>query len=108
MGWFSSSSDAPQKASDGGKIAPDRSSRDKCYKGRDLFFKCLDQNGIIDAIKKDGEARAKCAKELQEFENACSATWVKYFKEKRVMEYRRDMSIERIKQDEAAGKKVGN
>ncbi|KAI1909689.1 hypothetical protein LOZ53_005208 [Ophidiomyces ophidiicola] len=104
MGWFSSSPNKPEKASDGGKIAPDRSSRDKCYKARDSFFRCLDENGIIDSIRKDGEARSKCGKEIQEFDSACSATWVKYFKEKRVMEYRRDLSIERIKQDEAAAK----
>ncbi|OJJ85777.1 cytochrome c oxidase subunit 6B family protein [Aspergillus glaucus CBS 516.65] len=100
MGWFSSSSDS-SKASDGGRIAPDRSSRERCWEGRDRFFACLDQNNILDAVKDDKEARGKCGKEVEEFEGACAKAWVKYFKEKRVMEYNRDMTIERIKKEDA-------
>ncbi|KAH8423936.1 hypothetical protein N8T08_001309 [Aspergillus melleus] len=104
MGWlpWSSDSSASKTASDGGRIAPDRSSRKRCWEGRDLFFSCLDDNNIIDAIKDDKEARRKCGQEIAEFETACSQTWVKYFKEKRVMEYNRDKTIERIKQEDAA------
>ncbi|KAK2751720.1 hypothetical protein FQN55_009161 [Onygenales sp. PD_40] len=102
MGWFSSaSSPPPPKASDGGSIAPDRSSREQCYIARDRFFNCLNQNNIIDAIKDDKSARSSCGKEIEEFESACSKTWAKYFKEKRVMEYRRDQTIEKIKRDDA-------
>ncbi|GAD93258.1 hypothetical protein ANI_1_1638144 [Paecilomyces variotii No. 5] len=103
MGWlpWSSGSESP-KASDGGRIAPDRSSREQCYIGRDMFFSCLDRNDIVDAIKHDKDARRKCGKEIAEFETACSKTWVKYFKEKRVMEWNRDQTIERIKREEAA------
>lgn len=146
MGWLPWSSD-PTKASDGGRIAPDRSSRARCWEGRDRFFACLDQHDILDANKDDKEARRKCAKEVAEFEAACSQTWVrerppawqsflyllwgsftalllscsrsyaavlaikvitdelfqvKYFKEKRVMEYNRDRTIERIKKEDAA------
>lgn len=81
MSWFSfgSSTAGPQsaKASDGGRIAPDRSSREVCYNGRDLFFSCLDRNDILDAIKHDSEARKKCGKEIAEFESACSKAWVR-------------------------------
>lgn len=105
MSWFSfgSSSAGPQsaKASDGGRIAPDRSSREVCYQGRDLFFSCLDRNDILDAIKHDSEARKKCGKEIAEFETACSKAWVKYFKEKRVMEYNRDQTIAKIQREDA-------
>ncbi|KAI9929200.1 hypothetical protein ASPWEDRAFT_180540 [Aspergillus wentii DTO 134E9] len=102
MGWlpWSSDSDSP-KASDGGRIAPDRTSRQRCWEGRDLFFTCLDNNDILDAIKDDKGARNKCGKEIAEFETACSRAWVKYFKEKRVMEYNRDKTIERIKKEDA-------
>ncbi|BDD56785.1 hypothetical protein MPDQ_005686 [Monascus purpureus] len=100
MGWlWSSNSD---KTSDGGKIAPDRTSRQRCWESRDLFFNCLDDSNIIDSLKNDKEARRKCGKEIAAFENACSKTWVKYFKEKRVMEYNRDRTIERIKKEDAA------
>ncbi|DAA75057.1 TPA_exp: Uncharacterized protein A8136_2155 [Trichophyton benhamiae CBS 112371] len=101
MGWFSSSTEpAPKKAADGGSIAPDRTSRQQCWIGRDKFFACLDANNIIDALKEDSAARSKCSKEIQEFESACSATWAKYFKEKRVMEHRRDQTIQRIKRED--------
>lgn len=76
MGWLPWSSGNANKASDGGRIAPDRSSRARCWEGRDLFFACLDRNDILDGIKNDKDARRKCAKEVEEFEAACSATWV--------------------------------
>lgn len=78
MGWlpWSSSSSDTTRAPDGGRIAPDRTSRQRCWEGRDLFFTCLDDNNIIDALKDDKEARRKCAKEIAEFETACSKTWV--------------------------------
>ncbi|PGH21575.1 hypothetical protein AJ80_03135 [Polytolypa hystricis UAMH7299] len=103
MGWFSSapSGPVPKKAADGGAIAPDRSSRAQCYIARDTFFNCLDENSIIDAIKEDGPVRSKCPKEIKDFEDACSKTWVKYFKEKRVMEWKRDQTIEKIKREDA-------
>lgn len=77
MGWlpWSSSSESP-KSSDGGRIAPDRSSRQRCYEGRDLFFACLDRNDILDAVKDDKEARRRCGSEIAQFESACSQSWV--------------------------------
>ncbi|KAJ5861524.1 Cytochrome c oxidase subunit VIb [Penicillium soppii] len=104
MGWLPWSSGDSNKnaAADGGRIAPDRTSRARCWEGRDHFFACLDKNDILDGIKEDGKARQKCAKEVAEFEEACSQSWVKYFKEKRVMEYNRDKTIERIQKEDAA------
>ncbi|RJE20115.1 hypothetical protein PHISCL_07545 [Aspergillus sclerotialis] len=102
MGWLPWSSSTPEtpKSSDGGRIAPDRSSRERCYEGRDLFFSCLDKNDILDSVKNDKEARRKCGKEIAEFESVCSRAWVKYFKEKRVMEYNRDKTIEKLKKED--------
>ena len=77
MGWLPWSSGDTNKASDGGRIAPDRTSRARCWEGRDLFFACLDRNDILDGIKNDKEARQKCAKEVAEFEAACSQSWVR-------------------------------
>lgn len=138
MGWFSWFSSDDSKSSDGGRIAPDRSSRERCWEGRDRFFACLDRNNILDAVRDDKGARSKCGKEVEEFEGACAKAWVcfplfffffltyiyyffipygekdnsdilqvKYFKEKRVMEYNRDKTIERIKQEDAATKAQG-
>jgi cytochrome c oxidase assembly factor 6 len=79
MGWLPWSSGDSTKSSDGGRIAPDRTSRARCWEGRDHFFACLDRNDILDGIKNDKEARQKCAKEVAEFEEACSKTWVRGF-----------------------------
>ncbi|KAI5281042.1 hypothetical protein KEM54_003426 [Ascosphaera aggregata] len=98
----SSSQSAKPISSDGGVIAPNRNSRQQCWISRDNFFKCLDENEIVDAIREDDKARGKCGEQLKEFEGACARAWVKYFKEKRVMEYNRDKTIEKIKKEEEA------
>lgn len=74
-----SSSPAPPlvKSSDGGVIAPMRSSRETCYFARDGFFGCLDKHDILDAVKDDKGARQNCGKELAEFEASCSKAWVR-------------------------------
>lgn len=92
---------AVPKSEDGGYVAPDRSSRAKCYESRDNFFDCLDKNDIIDAVKHDAEARKKCSKEVEAYETDCARSWIKYFKEKRVMEYNRDRVIDKIKKEDA-------
>lgn len=76
MGWFSWFSSDDTKSSDGGRIAPGRSSRERCWQGRDRFFACLDKHDILNSIKEDGEARRKCGKEIAEFEGACAKAWV--------------------------------
>lgn len=76
MGWFSWSSSDDSKSSDGGRIAPDRSSRERCWEGRDRLFACLDRNHILDAVRDDKGARSKCGKEVEEFEGACAKAWV--------------------------------
>jgi cytochrome c oxidase assembly factor 6 len=79
MGWlpWSSGDSNKNEASDGGRIAPDRTSRARCWEGRDRFFACLDKNDILDGIKDDKKARQKCASEVAEFEAACSQSWVR-------------------------------
>ncbi|KIX06904.1 uncharacterized protein Z518_04880 [Rhinocladiella mackenziei CBS 650.93] len=89
------------RSKDGGFIAPDRNARELCYESRDIFFECLDKNNILDAIKEDEKARKVCPKEISEFERDCAKTWIKYFKEKRVMEYKRDQTLAKIQEDDA-------
>lgn len=80
MGWLSwpwgSSSQNTTKTPDGGRIAPDRTSRQRCWESRDIFFSCLDDNDIVDSLKDDKEARRRCTAEIAAFEDACSKTWV--------------------------------
>ena len=78
MGWLSSTPKAapPEASKDGGFIAPDRSTRQRCWEGRDSFFKCLDENGIIDSVKEHEKASKLCSPELKAFEGACADSWV--------------------------------
>ncbi|KAL8931559.1 MAG: hypothetical protein Q9216_007158, partial [Gyalolechia sp. 2 TL-2023] len=68
MGLFSwsnttpSSPQAPKPTADGGFIAPDRSTRDRCYEARDAFFECLDRVSIVDSIKEADKAEESCGK----------------------------------------------
>ncbi|KAK4540864.1 hypothetical protein LTR36_008806 [Oleoguttula mirabilis] len=104
MGWFGSSDStgsqpsptAPEASKDGGYIAPDRTARAQCWEGRDAFFHCLQQNGIIDSVKEDAKAREACAPELKEFETHCASSWVTYFKKRRVMEHQRDLTLKKL------------
>lgn len=108
MGWLpsfsipgtTSSSPSAPKASDGGYQAPSRSTRETCYESRDTFFDCLDKHDILDANKHDLESRQKCPTEVEAYERDCARSWIKYFKEKRVMEYNRDRTIEKIQRDD--------
>ena len=105
MGWtdiFNTSSSpatespSPEPSKDGGYIAPDRSSRAACYEGRDKFFACLDRNNILDSQKDDATARKLCPTELRDFERSCAASWVTYFKKRRVYEWEKEQAIQRL------------
>lgn len=80
MGLFGSSSSnslpAPKISADGTPIAPNRSERQKCWEGRDGYFKCLDRNNIIDSIKDEKSAEEHCKPESKEFERVCATSWV--------------------------------
>lgn len=83
MGWFTSTSSSPapaisspESSRDGGFIAPDRTARQQCWDGRDSFFKCLDDHGIVDSVKEGEKAEKVCGRELREFERCCASSWV--------------------------------
>lgn len=52
-------------------------------------------------MTEDEKSRRVCRKENEVYERDCAKAWIRYFKEKRVMEYNRDRTIERIKADDA-------
>lgn len=81
MGWFGLTADKknpadPEPSSDGGYVAPDRSTRAVCYEMRDQFFQCLDRHDILDSVKEDEKAQKVCGSELKEFEKSCASSWV--------------------------------
>ncbi|KAL8803240.1 MAG: hypothetical protein Q9182_003271 [Xanthomendoza sp. 2 TL-2023] len=86
----------PKRTSDGAYIAPDRSSRTKCYEARDAFFKCLDHYGILDAIKEEELASKACKDTEIVFGRECAGSWVTYFKQRRVMEWKKQQTLNKI------------
>lgn len=82
MGLFSSNTE---------QVAPNRSKREHCWDSRDLFFECLDKKNIIDALddKNQKVIKESCSKENAQYEANCAKSWVKYFKEKRVVDFKR-------------------
>ncbi|KAI4100520.1 MAG: hypothetical protein L6R37_005435 [Teloschistes peruensis] len=124
MGWFTtppptdaSNPSSPQPSSDGAFIAPDRTSRSKCYATRDSFFACLDKAGILDSIAEEEKAGKECGGLDREMGRECAASWVssvlpgmgltrwwvdgavevKYFKQRRVMEWKKQQTLNQIK-----------
>ncbi|KAH6677102.1 cytochrome oxidase c subunit VIb-domain-containing protein [Halenospora varia] len=106
MGLFSSSTPspalpAPKISSDGAPIAPDRTQRAKCWEARDGYFRCLDKNNIVDSLTEHDKAEKGCAKEGREFEGNCASSWVTYFKKRRVMEYQKNQTLEKLRKEGA-------
>jgi cytochrome c oxidase assembly factor 6 len=73
--WLGGSSETP-KPEKKALTFPDRATRVKCWDSRDVFFACLDKQGIVDSIKEDEKARNHCSAELKDFDQNCAAAWV--------------------------------
>ncbi|RPB25810.1 hypothetical protein L211DRAFT_835866 [Terfezia boudieri ATCC MYA-4762] len=102
MGWFSPSDDkTATKPTSADSIAPNRSQRVRCWEARDALFKCLDANSIIDSMKDKDLVTEKCGKEDVEFRKKCVASWVDYFKKRRVMEYKKEQMLKGLAKEGA-------
>ncbi|KAI9791518.1 MAG: hypothetical protein M1816_003862 [Peltula sp. TS41687] len=99
----SSSSSTRKLTKDGTPEAPNRNQREHCYEARDIFYGCLDRHNIVDSIKDEKLAAQKCGAEGRSFETNCASTWVKHFKQRRVMEIKKKEALEKI---EAEGGQV--
>lgn len=80
------------------KIDNTRENRKKCWEKRDVFFKCLDDNDIL----KPSEGKKVCNKEYSEYEQNCVNSWVKYFNEKRIVDYRKEQMLKQQQERENA------
>ncbi|CAI4712222.1 BBL_G0042490.mRNA.1.CDS.1 [Saccharomyces cerevisiae] len=78
-----------------------RSQRKLCWESRDAFFQCLDKADILDAMdpKNSKSIKSHCKVENEKFEENCAHSWIKYFKEKRVIDFKREETIKRIEQE---------
>lgn len=80
FGFFSSQSPQEKAAEEvrSGARTPSRKERELCWAARDVYFSCLDAQGVIDAVNEPGKstAAAKCKAEEEGFERDCARAWV--------------------------------
>ncbi|MCJ1421879.1 hypothetical protein MMC32_008246 [Xylographa parallela] len=103
MPLFSSSSTSssttpprPKASPDGAFEAPNRTARSACWTARDAFFACLDAHGIVDSIGHKEDAERCCGAEETGLRRDCASSWVTYFKQRRVMEFKRKQTLEKL------------
>jgi len=102
MGLFSTSSSSTARISeDGTSEAPNRSERARCWEARDSYFRCLDRSGVVDSLADHGLAAGRCPTETVAFEKNCASSWIQYFKKRRVMEHKRNETLEKLKAEGA-------
>lgn len=94
MGWFSKEKKEEYHPNN-------RSSRKQCWEARDEYFQCLDKIGVVNALdpKQQPTVEKHCSKQDQRFDDNCATSWIKYFKEKRVIDFKREETIKRIEQE---------
>lgn len=85
--WFSSDKQQPE--------VPKREQRKKCWESRDLFFACLDEQNIVNPLdpSKAADVKKHCGSLDQQFQKDCVASWVKYFKEKRPFDIKKERML---------------
>jgi len=66
-----------------------------------MYFQCLDKNDIVDSITEKDKAAKTCATEGRRFDANCASSWVTYFKKRRVMEYQRNKTLEKLQAEGA-------
>jgi cytochrome c oxidase assembly factor 6 len=65
--------------------APTREQRAQCWANRDVYFACLDKNGVVtpgDPAKADelGDSAKKCEAERATYEGSCGRSWVSLYR----------------------------
>lgn len=98
MGWFSKSDNEGSTSK-----APTRSSRKQCWESRDSFFSCLDTINVINALdpKYEKDIKVNCKDQEEKFERDCATSWIKYFKEKRVVDFKREKFLKEMEEQNA-------
>ncbi|KAH3903120.1 related to Cytochrome c oxidase assembly factor 6 [Saccharomycodes ludwigii] len=98
MGWFSNLSSKPM---DDQTKAPSRSSRKQCWDSRDAYFNCLDKIDVIDSLDPRNKSKISsvCGKQEKKFEYDCATSWIKYFKEKRITDLKKEKIMREIAQN---------
>ncbi|SMN22062.1 similar to Saccharomyces cerevisiae YMR244C-A COA6 Putative protein of unknown function [Maudiozyma saulgeensis] len=79
-----------------------REARKQCWESRDIYFNCLNKIDVISPLdpKNKEIIKKNCHKQEIDFEDNCAKSWISYFKEKRVTDYRNDLIQKQMQQDE--------
>lgn len=79
-----------------------RENRKQCWESRDLYFQCLDGIDVISPLdpKNKDKIKRACQQQEKQFEQDCANSWIRYFKEKRVTDYRNDLINKKIQEEE--------
>ncbi|ODV85406.1 hypothetical protein CANARDRAFT_7521 [[Candida] arabinofermentans NRRL YB-2248] len=93
MGFFgltkdsSSTTDTPEP--------PNRSQRELCWQSRDIYFQCLDKIEVVNPLdpKHSDKIKKNCSSQDIQFQKDCVASWVKYFKEKRPFDIKKERML---------------
>lgn len=95
MGWFTKDNDD--------KLPNTRSQRKQCWDSRDEFFGCLDKIGVVNVLdpQNSRSVSKSCGNQEQSFEKNCASSWVKYFKEKRLVDFQKRQFLEKVEKENA-------
>ncbi|KAF1984154.1 hypothetical protein K402DRAFT_337144 [Aulographum hederae CBS 113979] len=101
LGFGSENKTTAKKSSDGAYIAPDRTERAQCWEARDSYYSCLDRHDILDSLKEGEKAKNCCPEESKQFERNCASSWVKYFKQRRVADWKKEQTRLKLEKENA-------
>lgn len=84
-----------------------RESRKLCWESRDEYFDCLNKIDVISPLDPKNKSKIKknCSIQEKKFEDDCANSWISYFKEKRVTDYRNDLINKKMQQDQLDAQK---
>ncbi|CCF56656.1 hypothetical protein KAFR_0B03590 [Kazachstania africana CBS 2517] len=97
--FFSNSSDSNKD------FENNRKQRELCWESRDDFFNCLDKINVINSLDPKNEKliNQNCKDESKKFNKNCATSWINYFKQKRLIDFRNsqiDRELELKRQQE--------
>ncbi|CCD27266.1 Coa6p NDAI_0K00750 [Naumovozyma dairenensis CBS 421] len=79
-----------------------RNARRLCWDSRDEYFKCLDSINVINPLdpKNSKKIQTSCKEQSNQFDQNCATSWIKYFKEKRFVDYKRERMLKEVEEQQ--------
>ncbi|QLG73564.1 hypothetical protein HG535_0F00740 [Zygotorulaspora mrakii] len=97
MGWFTKDAAAHEYQPN------NRSARKLCWEARDDYFACLNSIHVVNALEPQHQQQIEkaCSNQDRNFNENCAASWIKYFKEKRVVDHRKEQFMKDVERENA-------